>query len=171
MKNVRNLRKNDIRTDIKSPATNKTSKSLKSKSNKMVDCIILHVTGAVYSCGDVIIFEVLQEICGEMYLQVSIQYDEVMEDVYIFKWCDIPEEVRAIYEFANTKSTIVDNVLYGAHILRKDDSMYALCKFRNEPVGTEKSLPYKEYEEYDGQMFIHLAMHMNQVKELKGPRV
>jgi hypothetical protein len=100
-----------------------------------IDTVVVHIAGAVYSCGDVMVFKVLQQIGGSSYLNVVVQCEQICEDSYTFRWDNIPEEVREIYEFVNNKSCLSKSILFGPHIGRIDENRYAICKFDKQVIG------------------------------------
>jgi hypothetical protein len=140
--------------------------SNKSKANKMnsIECILVHVAGAVYQSGDTIVFEVHQHIGGHMYLSVVVQCEEILEDTYTFRWDKIPAEVGVIYEYINSKSSMDDNILFGTHIARPDDRVYAICKFRSPVIGTYSQI--SEWSEMTPRFFKHFERNMRRVKNL-----
>jgi hypothetical protein len=127
--------------------------------------VVVHIAAAVYSCGDTITFEVLQEICGQLYLRVIVQYEEIMEEVFVFRWDKIPTEVREIYEFVSANSSKYDGILLGTHILRNDARQYALAKFIKDPIGQTREIP-EAIQCKDTKCFITLASQMKAVKNL-----
>ncbi len=128
-------------------------------------CFVVHIAAAVYSCGDTITFEMLQDITGQLYLRVILQYEEIMEEVYVFNWDQIPAEVRDIYEYANTYSSLRNGVLFGTHILRKDDRQYVLAKMSKNPLGqTREIMDAVAYN--NSQSLKRLANQMKMVKNI-----
>ena len=126
------------------------AKPQEAKRTMSSDCIVVHISGAVYSGGDTIIFKMLQQFTGDLYLSVIVQCEEIFEDVYTFSWDKIPEDVRCVYEYVNSKSFIRNNILFGAHLGRRDKRTYALCNTNNS-VGESKQI--------SGSEICHAAPH------------
>lgn len=99
------------------------------------DYIVIHIAGAVYCLSEMIIFEILQNITGELVMRVIVQYEDILEDTFLYNWSEIPTSVLEIYTCVNSKSYIKDNILYGTHIGRKQDHEYVLVKFNKHPIG------------------------------------
>jgi hypothetical protein len=158
---IKRLAKNDCLNRI----TDQVSIMSKANGiNNSIACVLVHITGAVYSSGDTIVFEVQQHIGGNMYLSVVVQCEEILEDTYTFRWDKIPEEVRYIYEYVNSKSCIQDNILFGTHIARPDDRKYAICKFGSPVIG--KCSQVSEWSEMTPSFFKHFERQMKRVKNL-----
>ena len=138
---------------------------LTQKMQNIFPCIVVHIAAAVYSCGDTITFEILQDIPGQLYLRVILQYEEIMEDVCVFNWDQIPTEVRDIYEYVNANSSMRNGILFGTHILRKDNRNYALAKMSENPIGQTREImdtvPYNNTESLK-----RLARQMKTVKNI-----
>lgn len=128
------------------------------------DGVLVHIVGAVYSGGDTITFEVLQQIGGQMYLSAVVQCEQVLEDTYTFGWDKIPDEVMDIYKYVNSKSTLEEGILFGPHILRPDSNTYALCKFKSPVIGATRQIT--EWSEITPSFFRHFARDMKKFKQL-----
>lgn len=129
-----------------------------------VDCIVVHVAGAVYSCGDTIVFEVLQQIGGQMYLSVVVQCEQVLENTYTFRWDNIPDDVSSLYEYVNCKSSMHNDVLFGTHIARPDDREYAICKFLKPVIGETREIT--EWQEATPSFFKHFVRQLKKTKNI-----
>jgi hypothetical protein len=88
-----------------------------------------------------------------------------MEEVYVFNWDEIPTEVRDIYEYVNTYSSMCNGVLFGTHILRKDNRQYVLAKMSKNPLGqTREIMDAVAYN--NSQSLQRLANQMKMVKNI-----
>lgn len=135
-----------------------------SKASESIDCVLVHVSGAVYSCGDTIIFEVLQQVGGQFYLSAVVQCEQVLEDTYTFRWDKIPDDVSELYKYVNNKSTIDNDILFGTHIARPDDRMYAICKFKTPFIGQMREIT--EWSEATPTFFKHFLRQMKKIKKI-----
>jgi hypothetical protein len=124
-----------------------------------IDTVVVHIAGAVYSCGDVMIFKVLQQIGGSNYLNVTVQCEQVCEDSYTFRWDNVPEEVMEVYEFVNKKSYLNGSILFGPHIGRIDENNYAICKFSKPVIGEAE-----EVTEFCEQMPVYWLRFAKQIR-------
>ena len=130
-----------------------------------MEYIVVHIAGAVYSLSDMIIFEILQKVGDQMYMQMIVQVEDVLEDIYVFKWSEIPKEIMEIYDYVNSKSTIERNILFGTHIARKENRNYGLINFKENPIGKYGTI--RESIEYDPSIFTRMLRILKCAKNLQ----
>jgi hypothetical protein len=122
-------------------------------SKIQVECITIHVTGAVYCLSDSIYFEVLKQIGGELYLRTIIEIEDGVNS-YTFRWCEVPAEIMELYELADSKSFInTKHILFGCHYLRKSNNIYAITKFSANPIGKVDTVCVDSLSAYNGNIF------------------
>jgi hypothetical protein len=101
----------------------------------MVECIRTHVSGAVYSITDMIIFNEYKDLhSSDKYLNVVVLEDDIIEHKTVFLWTEIPEDIMDILQYVTKTSSLEydenDNmVLYGNHIGRVKNYRYNLMTF------------------------------------------
>lgn len=131
-----------------------------------MEYIVIHIAGAVYSLSDMIIFELLQNVAGEMMMRVIVQIEDVLEETFVFNWSEIPSEVLEIYNYVNSKSSLKGGVLIGTHIGRKQDHQYALIKFDKNPIGEYNTHPLVNSQDADVNMFKRMHSIMKHAKNM-----
>lgn len=138
-----------------------------------VDCIKIHMAGAVYCITDMIIFEIYKDIHSmDYYLNVVITQDEMTEYRTIFRWDQIPEDVMEIYDYVNHTSALEINdnsyVLYGTHIGRIHNHKYKLMTSLNEHLNTYEVIDqsFRRDTEQVTNMCKDIAENMRIVKGL-----
>lgn len=131
-----------------------------------MEYIVIHIAGAVYSLSDMIIFELLQNVAGEMMMRVIVQIEDVLEETFVFNWSEIPSEVLEIYNYVNSKSSLKGGVLIGTHIGRKQDHQYALIKFDKNPIGEYNTHPLVNSPDADVNMFKRMHSIMKHAKNM-----
>lgn len=129
----------------------------------MTDCVVVHIAGAVYSCGDIILFEMLRDMLGQLYMRVTVQIEQIMQETYIFNYNEIPTEMKEIFEYVNDNSFVKNDILYGTHILRKDDTLYTVMGFKKNPIG-EEIVIFTTGDAYDADTYKMLARQMKHIK-------
>jgi hypothetical protein len=116
------------------------------------DCVTIHVAGAVYCLSDSVYFEVLKEIGGMLYLRTIIEVEDGIIN-YTFRWREVPSEIMELYELADIKSFMRNSILFGCHLLRKSNNIYAITKFSANPIGKTDKVSIDDVSEYNGEMF------------------
>lgn len=155
LKSEKNLRK-----------ASKEKPSRTSKAEKKMEYIVIHVAGAVYCLSDMVIFELLRNVAGELMMRVIVQIEDVVEENHVFRWSEMPAEVLEIYNYVNSKSFFKHNILYGTHIGRKQDHQYALIKFDKHPVGENNTSPLVNSPDADPNIFKEMCMRMKHNKNI-----
>lgn len=125
-----------------------------------MESIIVHMSGAIYSTNDVIIFKVLKVIGEQYYMEVLLLYEEVMEDTFIFRWDQIPEAVLQIYNFITSKSGIINKTLFGPHLFKNDEKIYCIRKINKNIIGQTLTIDLNPSKSYYTEMFSTIARHI-----------
>jgi hypothetical protein len=121
-----------------------------------VDCVTIHVAGAVYCLSDSIYFEILRGISGELCLRTTIDIEDG-SICYTYKWSDVPSEIMELYDLVDSKSFMNSKyVLFGCHLLRKSNNIYAITKFPTNPIGKTDRVSVDDISGYDGKIFSSL---------------
>jgi hypothetical protein len=124
------------------------------------------MSGAVYCMSDCIYFKVLGKVGDQHHLYVTIsEYDD--DKNYLFAWNDIPEDVMKIYEYVNNISFFGEkHILFGCHITRKNDNIYSLDKYPENPIGKDVVIKDSDISEYNEVLFSRLWKTLQKVKNL-----
>jgi hypothetical protein len=153
-------KKNTKATTKRPKQSSEHKKGVKMTTKIEVDCVTIHVAGAVYCLSDSVYFEVLKEIGGMLYLRTIIEVEDGIIN-YTFRWCEVPSEIMKLYDLADTKSFMSNSILFGCHLLRKSNNIYAITKFSDNPIGKTDRVSLDDVSEYDGKMFQSI---LNRVK-------
>lgn len=140
----------------------------------MVECIRTHVSGAVYSITDMIIFSEYKDLhSSDKYLNVVALEDDIKEHNAVFLWADIPEDIRDILEYVTKTSSLErdenDNmVLYGNHIGRIKNYRYNLMTFLGDGFDIYEVVNKSQKKDEDTIIKIcsEIAENMRIVKKL-----
>ena len=158
------------RTDTQLPESNpETLKSDPERDPEKMETefIKVHTCGAVYSLSDCIYFDVLLKIGHQYYLKISVEEEEGVNTL-LFRWDTIPDNIRMLYDYVDQKSFMDDkHTLYGCHIGRIDDRIYALAKFAENPIGMYVSIADKTIPRYNTKFFETAWHKLKQAKNIE----
>ncbi len=102
----------------------------------------------------------------QYYLKVCVEEEED-NNILLFRWDTIPEDILRIYNFVSEKSFIdKNNILYGPHIKRLDGRIHALCKFSDTHIGDYVDTPDTIIPRYNAKFFSCLLRNITD-KEMK----
>ena len=124
------------------------------------------MSGAVYCTSDCIYFKVLGKIGDQHHLYVTVS-DYENECNYLFTWNNIPEDVMKIYEYVNNTSFFGEkHILFGCHIARKNDNIYSLDKYPENPIGKDIIIVDSDLSEYNKNLFKRFWKTLQKVKNI-----
>jgi hypothetical protein len=128
------------------------------------DYIRVHSCGAVYHLSDCIYFDVLAKVGHPYYLKICVEEEEG-NNVLLFRWDSIPDDILQIYNYI-TGASFVDkkNTMYGPHISRSDGRIYALCKFPDDHIGSYVAIDDNIIPKYNNKFFSALFKNINNKK-------
>jgi hypothetical protein len=130
-----------------------------------MDFTVLYMSGAVYCMSDCIYFKVLHKIGYQYHLYITISENE-KDHNYLFAWNNIPEDVMKIYEYVNNASFFGEkHILFGCNIARKNDNIYSLIKYPENPIGQDIIIHYSDLSEYNKNLFKRLWETLKKVKK------
>ncbi len=128
------------------------------------DYIRVHSCGAVYYLSDSIYFDVLTKVGYPYYLKICIEEEEG-DNVLLFRWDNIPDDIMQVYNYIVDKSYVgKNNTMLGPHINRSDGRIYALCKVPDGHIGSYVAIDDTIIPDYNAKFFSMLLKKMNDKK-------